>query len=151
VKAHPFETHLPASDLLLLCGAHKAVGDSMIPLLAHGQDVDFEPCDKHLKIGNCYVFSWQGRNVLHRLVYVNKNHAFFMGDNCPWGEWVLQAKILGRLKTPESLFKRIFPVIIDIFYCLAVKCGFQNRGLHKARKKALQFCIKGGCCYERTL
>jgi hypothetical protein len=60
---------------------HCVEGNSMRPSLSNGQRIMLSPITAPLTIGHFYIFSFNNRLVLHRLVALNGTSAFFMGDH----------------------------------------------------------------------
>lgn len=78
----------------------KLVGHSMQPFLRDGVDsVVVEPvtAGEHVRVGDVFLYRYQGICLLHRLVRVCGDDYVMQGDNCYSVEVVLRGDICGRL------------------------------------------------------
>jgi len=83
-------------ELLLEKKEHTVAGTSMRPFLKHGQKVTLSDYATKLVIGHVYVFIYNSKLVLHRLVTLHGNFAFFMGDNSYYLEKVPYSAIIAH-------------------------------------------------------
>ena len=73
-------------------------GDSMLPLINGSKDkIELSPLDGPVRKGDVYLFVYQGRCVIHRLIAVEDDCLVFRGDNCMGHERVHSDAVLARL------------------------------------------------------
>ena len=77
---------------------HIVSGSSMQPLLCHGQKVLLSPCKDKLNIGHIYVFLFNGKLLMHRLITLKQNMAVFMGDYSFRVEKIHRKAIVAKLE-----------------------------------------------------
>ena len=96
-------------------------GNSMNPTYCHGQRVTIIPASKSLlKSGTCCAYLKNGTLVLHRIIFILKNHAYIIGDNTSYIEKVHQSEIIGCTLSETSVLKT-FSIIITNFIFLPMK------------------------------
>lgn len=73
-------------------------GNSMLPLIDGESDrVELAPLTGEMKRGDVYLFVYQGRCVVHRLLKIDAERLVFRGDNCRRHEVVERKDVLARL------------------------------------------------------
>lgn len=76
----------------------RLVGTSMHPALKNGRDlVTLAPMDAPPVRGEVYLFRYNGRHILHRLLSADDGECRFRGDNCLSCEVVLESDVVARL------------------------------------------------------
>jgi len=73
-------------------------GNSMKPLINGGSDsIELAPVTGELRRGEVYLFVYQGRCVIHRLMKICGDKLMFRGDNCRNSEVVSRDAVRARL------------------------------------------------------
>ena len=83
-------------EFLLASTELRANGNSMLPSVRHGQILTLCPVGAEFFIGHIYIFIYDGRLLMHRLVAVQGNEAIFMGDHSSGMERVHQSAIIAK-------------------------------------------------------
>ena len=84
-----------------LKNGHKAVlrikGESMYPLLRNTRDLVVlkTPRANELKPGSIFLFQWEGRYILHRLIKIKNGEYWMRGDHNRTYEQVIAEDIIG--------------------------------------------------------
>lgn len=77
-------------------------GTSMLPMIEGRNDkVELEPMSGKLRVGEIYLFVYQGHFVIHRLMKIKEGLLTFRGDNCLNEEVVESDAVMARLKSVE--------------------------------------------------
>jgi Peptidase S24-like len=118
-------------------------GDSMTPYLLHGQEISVSPYGKLLVPGRCYLFYYQGKHVLHRLVFYTRRQAFFLSDNGVWVEKVAREMIFAKLDRAGDVLVVNLIAATNLIYCVLVKLGLYSDNLGTIRKRWLALWLKG--------
>ncbi|MCR4660168.1 MAG: VanZ family protein [Bacteroidales bacterium] len=83
-------------------------GSSMRPLLREGRDVVLlAPVEDKPRLGEIYLFEYQGRHLLHRLIKAGDVELTFCGDNSSSTETVQATAVKGHLSAVERNGRRI--------------------------------------------
>ena len=73
-------------------------GSSMLPLIDGRSDrIELAAVEGGLQRGEVYLFVYQGRCVIHRLIRIDGERLVFRGDNCRNTECVSSKDVLARL------------------------------------------------------
>ncbi len=77
-------------------------GSSMLPLIDGRSDIiHLEPLRDEMRVGDIYLFLFEGHCVVHRLMGIEGDVMVFRGDNCMRKERVGRNDVLARLKVVE--------------------------------------------------
>lgn len=77
-------------------------GRSMLPLIDGCTDIILlEPLSGEIRVGDVFLFRFNGRCVIHRLLRVDGDIFVFRGDNCMNKERVRRKDVVARLKAVE--------------------------------------------------
>lgn len=77
-------------------------GTSMQPMIEGVSDkVELEPLSGDLRVGEVYLFVYQNKFIIHRLIKKRGTSLVFRGDNCRKEETVASDAVLARLKSVE--------------------------------------------------
>jgi signal peptidase I len=68
-------------EFLLSTNDHRVAGGSMRPTVHHGQKIALSPLSTNFIIGHIYIFIYNGRLLMHRLIAMQGQCAYFMGDH----------------------------------------------------------------------
>ncbi len=114
-------------------------GRSMEPCLLLGQTVECRT-PRSLTPGNCYLFRFGDRMLIHRLVKAKNGTAFFMGDNSGSIEPVSCGDIVAEIEDRASQLYKLITVIINrLFLMTADFLPFFLRGFFlRIRLKGLK-------------
>ncbi|MBP5190077.1 MAG: VanZ family protein [Bacteroidales bacterium] len=73
-------------------------GSSMLPLIDGRSDrIELSPINGELRLGEIYLFVYNGHCVIHRLLKIRYEKFVFRGDNCCSCEVVTREAVLARL------------------------------------------------------
>ena len=92
-------------EFLLEKNEHMVAGTSMRPFLNHGQKVIISHHTTKLIPGHLYVFIYRHRLVMHRLVALQGQFAFFMGDHSRNLEKVPFSAIVAKYEGSYQYFR----------------------------------------------
>jgi len=119
-------------------------GTSMEPLLKDGQQILIKRVIKY-RLGDCYLFRYQNRIILHRLAGKLKNNNFlFIGDNSCKMEIIPEQEIIGCLQEQRNYkIQKIFAVCINyLFIYIYNKFPWFGRKLYSPRKDLIKSFLK---------
>jgi hypothetical protein len=122
----------------------KIRGNSMLPFFKKDQIIYILPV-KILFPGKCYLFRYKNKNVLHRLVKVNKNqNCWFIGDNSNHFENVEDKFVIGAVQCKQVfLLKYFFVHLINILTLIVTEfCGNRYNVIWKLRLILVKFLLK---------
>jgi len=92
-------------EFLLSVNEHRVVGDSMRPSVHHGQKIALSKIGAEFIIGHIYIFIYNDRLLMHRLIAMHGQCAYFMGDHSLIVEKVPYSAIIAEYNAnyPHSL------------------------------------------------
>jgi len=93
-----------AKEFLFENNDHAIVGSSMNPMLKNGQKIEIAPVNCPLVIGHVYIFSLEGKLIMHRLIDIHGETAIFMGDFSFAIEKVPVNQVIGALRCQYHAF-----------------------------------------------
>lgn len=84
-------------------------GTSMLPMIDGRANilVHLEPLQQELRVGDIYLFLYEGQCIIHRLLRIKGDSFVFRGDNCMREECVKRDAVMARLKAIEYSDGRI--------------------------------------------
>jgi hypothetical protein len=86
-------------EFLFSVDEHRATGDSMRPSVHNGQKIVLSPLSTEFIIGHIYIFIYNDRLLMHRLIGLHGLDAFFMGDHSSAVEKVSRSAIVAEYDT----------------------------------------------------
>jgi hypothetical protein len=124
-------------------------GVSMYPLLYNGQYVRIRPAlPSDLQIGSCCVYIANGNLILHRIIWIFREHVYIAGDANLSIEKINKANIIAvpdSIHTPMVDLIRI--AIINILFALFQWSFF----LCRVKRHCITTIIKRSKNYEKTI
>jgi hypothetical protein len=124
-------------EFLLSINEHQVTGDSMRPSVHHGQKIALCPLSAEFIIGHIYIFIYNDRLLMHRLIALHGHEAFFMGDHSFAVEKVHLSAIMAEYNTN---YRYPQMPIINFINTICFLLG-RNRGTWKVVQMARIGCI----------
>ncbi len=123
-------------------------GYSMWPLYTNGTTVVVTQSKHSLKKGQCYLFIYKNQLLLHRLINIIKNNAFFIGDYSQKVEIVQLNAIIGEAKYQQNWRILFLFRLINWIYIKENKVRFKKE---RFRNKLNSLLYKLDSKNEKTL
>lgn len=123
----------------------KIIGDSMEPFLKEGDTISIQKVES-MKIGKCYVFRYNNKLTLHRLVYKTSESFYFIGDNSSKFESVDRTQIYGVYNEDNRKLLVFISIILVnwlLFICQNVSNPTITRYFCKIRRKIFRIIVGG--------
>jgi phage repressor protein C with HTH and peptisase S24 domain len=85
----------------------RVVGNSMSPKLLPGQIIIASGLFKHIRAGQVYIFSHDGKEKIKRVERLSDDRIFFIGDNLDYSSdsrhfgWIRQAQVRAKVIWPR--------------------------------------------------
>jgi|GEM_PF-1586189 hypothetical protein len=132
-------------------GSFPFSGNSMRPFFQNGQTVETVPFSGILRIGKCYIFVLSNSTVLHRLIFLTRKNAWFIGDNGFGFQIVPRKNIVAEITREDYNSIIIFMILLAnwLYYFIPGKNRLRFIGVF--RIKWISFWTKERLHHERTV